>query len=168
MADSPLSITSSVISILTFVVAILIWLGQHLDRAMKLDDEIATTALMLIRSCGETADIQSLTLTSSDEQPIFSEHLAEMWSFDLQSITAVLRILREPAAKRILHWDKEREMIRDNSKEVKRLRFSVNTIKLFVLPRQVLPSFVCQGRILIVAQSYWSSQTGFNWPLRRH
>ncbi|KFY52940.1 hypothetical protein V496_08045 [Pseudogymnoascus sp. VKM F-4515 (FW-2607)] len=81
--DSPLSITSSVISILTFIVATLIWLGQHLDRAIKLDDEIATTALMLIRSCGETSEIQFISLKESTK---LNYQLARMWTLDLESI----------------------------------------------------------------------------------
>lgn len=130
--DSPLSITSSVISILTFIVATLIWLGQHLDRAIKLDDEIATTALMLIRSCGETSEIQFISLKESTK---LNYQLARMWTLDLESIDVLIRILRLSTANRFLQWGEAQNFIRGNSKELKKLRSSMNTITLLVLPK---------------------------------
>lgn len=97
---------------------------------MKLDEEIAATALMLIRSLGETAEIQTL-----DNSIKFNQKLAEIWRFDLASITALLQILQLSAARRFLRWDKTRNLIRDNSREVKRLKLGVNASKLFMLPK---------------------------------
>lgn len=128
--DSPLSKTSSIISILTFIVAILIWLGQHLDRAIKLDDEIATTGVMLIRSCGENLDLGDLS-----ESQEFHKRLSEIWSFDLASLTVLREILQLSAPKRFVRWDKTRNLIRNNFKEVKRLKLSLNASTVLVLPK---------------------------------
>ncbi|KAK7212348.1 hypothetical protein V2G26_019526 [Clonostachys chloroleuca] len=77
--DSPLSITSSVIAILTLRVTILIWLGQHLDRAIRIDNEIAATAVMLLRSCGQTVDMRHHLDNDSD----LCHRVLEMWQLNM-------------------------------------------------------------------------------------
>jgi hypothetical protein len=129
--DSPLSITSSVISILTLIVTIIIWLGQHLDRAIRVDNEIATTAVMLLRSCGQTVDMRHHLDNNSD----LYHRVLEMWQLNMASIAVLMRVLRLSAAKRYLEWDNAQSTIRDNAKEVKRIGVSVNALTLFSLPR---------------------------------
>lgn len=102
--DSPLSITSSVIAILTLRVTILIWLGQHLDRAIRIDNEIAATAVMLLRSCGQTVDMRHHLDNDSD----LCHRVLEMWQLNMASITAML-LSESPRERSEAHVERELE-----------------------------------------------------------
>jgi hypothetical protein len=131
MEENPLSFTSEIIGILTFAVAILVWLNQHLQIAMKLDDELRDMTIAVIQTSRENIDSYALYETTGFQHKNFAEILAQLHILELKSMGILLRALQRSVVRRIFTWEKERDRLKQNLSGMKELKSKMLDLLLF-------------------------------------
>ena len=142
--DSPLSIATSVIGILTFAVAVLlgfytraIQLGQGIDRLIRLDDEIIEWAHLSVKSLFETRKSEENAKSfESSRQDEVKELFVRMYFLDLKAIISTISLLNQSIATKVTkasEWENNKEELRKDRLEVEKLRSRLYSNELLKL-----------------------------------
>jgi hypothetical protein len=107
---TPLGITAAVIAILTLATSIMITLNQQLDRAIRLDNEIAETAHLVLRASLETLELERACSNEGSNEGL-KMMLLFMASLDIKNTEMLRTIMSASPAQRFLKWEKIRGLV---------------------------------------------------------
>lgn len=132
MEDSPLSIAASVIGILTFVVAIILWCfaqAQSLRRLDTFDTEMTRAIFGATEFLREAKMLDEFTKAPNHphsgnplSSDITREVIVDMYKLGLHITLRIIKLLYSNDALRMTLWENEREEVFRQCSEMDRLR----------------------------------------------